>query len=415
MKNKKQALTAILLIGIILAGYFLYTSYSTDNIDEGVRLELNASVYYEDGSVNNIRSNNPAFWNLLSITNVDKDVSYIEVYINLNPDVNIKGEYHTHFQVLNDQKIVDSGVIDQTLDLQKDAITTIRIKSYDKYQLAEYFDTPGQYTFKFQVDVGTFNYIKEDMSTTLQVNSRNINIILKISDDQIQPSPFPTQDSQQPTTSPSPSSTPTTPPQTGVIFEENFESGNFNKWSGNLMEGDVQRDVSVTSGSAHSGNYKAVYTISPTTSGASAGKWVVIPSQTTLKYKASINIKTLELPSPGNWVSIMSITQSTNDVLVLRLQNINGDLKLYLISYDGSGWHNVQAPWLYTNQWIDITLEWTQNGTQKILINNNEVGKIIHQPSSYLVDRIRLGVIWKQSTPVSCGITVWADDVYVTT
>jgi hypothetical protein len=154
-----------------------------------------------------------------------------------------------------------------------------------------------------------------------------------ISEGGTQPPPTPT---PMPTVTPSstPTATPTPTPTPGIIFQDGFESGNFNSWT--ATGGGGTHTQTVETSNPHHGTYNARVTV-----GAASEGWAqkTITSSPTIYLQQYI--KLAGLPPSGSRVYLGTIqnTDSNNNVDVY-IENQNGQYYWIVPSINGVVYHD---------------------------------------------------------------------------
>jgi hypothetical protein len=183
------------------------------------------------------------------------------------------------------------------------------------------------------------------------------------------------------------------------LFEDGFESGDFSKWS-------VLAGGSVTSGEAHHGTYKAVFS-----SGYVQAQFAPVDH---CFMRAYVMFKTF--PANGTDCTVFGIWKSTSPnryMAEVRVTNVSGIVKWRMRYYDNGTYYYVnseqQNPVLDT--WYCVEVEAKSNtltgAESRIYVNGNELTDITQTGKSndYPINQC---YIW-----VNNGLTIWYDCVVV--
>ena len=139
-----------------------------------------------------------------------------------------------------------------------------------------------------------------------------------ISEGDVQPTPTPT---PTPTPSPTPTATPTptpTPTPGGLLFQDGFESGNFNSWTS--TGGSGTHTQTVETANPHHGSYDAKITI-----GSSGEGWAQKTITSSPVVYLQQYIKLANLPSSGNRIYLGTIQSSnSNNNVDVFIENSGG-------------------------------------------------------------------------------------------
>ena len=168
------------------------------------------------------------------------------------------------------------------------------------------------------------------------------------------------------------------------IFEDNFESNNFNSWDQtSTNSGGTTRIVSSTK---HSGSYSAEFTTNNYRGYENVKASKRINAVSDLYARAYINVNMNGINDSGDKLYFVTFQANNNNVLYAGWRRSGSNIKWQLLIRDGSGYtskYSESTP--NTNEWYCMEVYWLKdgnNGKATLWINGNQIINIENQDTN---------------------------------
>ena len=205
-----------------------------------------------------------------------------------------------------------------------------------------------------------------------------------------------------------------------IIFEDNFESGDFNKWTGTYTT--TSETVRVVDWRPLEGNFHGRFKSDGSGRYENAYCYKKINSADEIYVRAYVNIpKGLPLEDNGDRFYVIRLRAKGNSIAGIGIRR-NGNVDKWIIyARDGSGWIGpvyATDPSIKAWRWYCIELHWKKDATQglvEVYIDSTKVLEISGIDTSYFggVDEIDFGLI--SSTRVQKSVIVYGDSLVAST
>lgn len=204
------------------------------------------------------------------------------------------------------------------------------------------------------------------------------------------------------------------PEPSKYIFKDNFESGDFSRWSGSGKSSG--ESATVVNTLSYEGTYSAMFTSNGHGGHEHAYCYVGVSSSTELYARGYFYVSASGIADNNDRFYLIVFKAGGSGVAFAGWRQTGGVVKWNLLIRDGTGWvgtYSIETPLL--NQWYSVEIHWikdSSNGGAELWIDGALVCSITGKNTAYYggVNRVRFGL----ADMVNVGGTVvCADDVAV--
>jgi len=205
-------------------------------------------------------------------------------------------------------------------------------------------------------------------------------------------------------------------PEPPNLFQDGFEHGNFNQWSGKSVS--LGETAIVTNALSHHSTYSAMFTSNGNGGSERAYCYKTIPASTELYARGYFKVTTSGIADNYDRFYFVVFRVGSNTVAKAGWKKTGGVVKWNLLIRNGTGWvqaYSSKSPSL--NQWYSVELHWRKSvtaGYAELWIDGALLASVSNKNTAYYgdVNRVDLGL----AELVNCNITrVYSDCTAIST